>query len=59
MRNRRLDKIEQKLDMGKPRVCYTFRAKGNDGKITEHSQTIKGYKGTSQVIECDQDDMDL
>ncbi|HOQ78584.1 MAG TPA: hypothetical protein PLB65_08385 [Candidatus Cloacimonas sp.] len=55
----RLEKIEQKLDEGKPRVAAIFRIKYHDGTVVEHKQERKGYKGNPVVIECDEDDWRL
>lgn len=59
MNRKRLEKIEQKLDEGKPRVAAIFRVKYSDGTVVEHKQERKGFKGNPIVIECDEDDWKL
>ena len=59
MNRKRLEKIEQKLGEGLQSVGIIFRETDGNGNVTEHTQTIKGYKGKPQTVEIDSDDWKL
>lgn len=59
MKQKRLDRIEKKLGEELPRVGIILRETDPEGKVTEHIQEIKGFKGNPIVIECDEDDYRL
>jgi len=42
-----------------PRVGIIFRETDPEGKVTEHIQEIKGYRGQPQTVDIDSDDWKL
>ena len=59
MTRKRLERIEQKLGEGLPKVGIIFRETDQEGNVTEHTQDIKGYKGKPQTVDIDSDDWKL
>jgi|JTFO01.1.fsa_nt_gb hypothetical protein len=56
MKQKRLDRIKQKLDEGLLSVGIIFRETDGSGNVTEHTQDIKGYEGKPQTVEIYSDD---
>ena len=59
MTRKRLERIEQKLGEGLPKVGIIIRETDPEGKVTEHIQEIKGYRGQPQTVDIDSDDWKL
>ena len=59
MNRKRLEKIEQKLGEGLPKVGIIIRETDPERNVTEHTQDIKGYKGKPQTVDIDSDDWKL
>ena len=59
MTRKRLERIEQKLGEGLQGVGIIFRETDPEGKVTEHIQEIKGYRGQPQTVDIDSDDWKL
>ena len=59
MTRKRLERIEQKLGEGLPKVGIIIRETDQEGKVTEHIQEIKGYRGQPQTVDIDSDDWKL
>ena len=59
MKQKRLDRIEKKLGEGLPKVGIIIRETDPEGKVTEHIQEIKGYRGQPQTVDIDSDDWKL
>ena len=59
MTRKRLERIEQKLGEGLPKVGIIIRETDPEGNVTEHIQEIKGYRGQPQTVDIDSDDWNL
>jgi hypothetical protein len=59
MTRKRLERIEQKLGEGLPKVGIIIRETDPEGNVTEHIQEIKGYRGQPQTVDIDSDDWKL
>jgi hypothetical protein len=59
MTRKRLERIEQKLGEGLPKVGIIIRETDPEGNVTEHTQEIKGYRGQPQTVDIDSDDWNL